>query len=445
MVMTQSTSRNAALDVQAALEHLIQETEQKLKQANPNLLPLFRQCFLNTIETTVELLDDDTTFVITGDIPAMWLRDSTAQVRHYLRLAKDDSSIRRVIRGMIRRQVQHLLIDPYANAFNQSANGHGHQTDKTQMHPAVWERKYELDSLCYPVQLIKDYVDATQDRSIFDENLHQMLRSIISVMQTEQRHDEQSSYSFERLGKDHPQSDTLPFDGKGTRTNFTGMVWSGFRPSDDACKFGYLVPANMFAVVILQWVIDFARDIYHDETLVKAAEKLRAEIHFGIQTYAIVNHPKFGHIYAYETDGYGNYNLMDDANVPSLLSLPYLGYCSADDPLYCATRAFILSDDNPYFFRGSLAEGVGSPHTERGYIWHIGITMQALTSTDPAEQNRLIDMLIATTAGTNFMHESFDPNQPENYSRSWFAWANSLFAEFILRWLNSSAQSSQSS
>jgi uncharacterized protein len=431
--MTPSTSLS---DAQSALAQLIQQTEQKLTQTKPALLPLFRQCFLNTIETTVELLDDDTTFVITGDIPAMWLRDSTAQVRHYLRLARENAGIRRVISGMIRRQVQYLLIDPYANAFNQSANGHGHQTDVTQMSPWVWERKYELDSLCYPIQLIKDYFDATQDRSIFDDNLHQMFRAVITVMQTEQHHDQQSPFSFQRLDEGIPPSDTLPFEGKGTPTNFTGMVWSGFRPSDDACKFGYLVPANMFAVVILQWIIDFAREIYQDEALASDAEKLRAEIQFGIETYAIVNHPKYGSIYAYETDGYGNYNLMDDANVPSLLSLPYLGYCSADDPLYRATRAFILSDDNPYFFRGTLAEGIGSPHTAYGYVWHIGITMQALTSTDAAEQARLIDMLLSTTAGTNFMHESFDPNQPENYSRSWFAWANSLFAEFILRWLN---------
>lgn len=432
--MTQPITLNQILAPQGALLQLVERTEQQLAGMKPELLPLFRQCFLNTIETTVELLGDDTTFVITGDIPAMWLRDSTAQVRHYLRLAAVDEGVKRVIRGLIRRQVWYLLIDPYANAFNESDNGHGHQDDLTQMSGWVWERKYELDSLCYPVQLIKDYVDATGDTSIFDDSLHQMLGSIVAIMQTEQHHDLQSPFSFERLG-DIPQSDTLPFAGKGTRTNYTGMVWSGFRPSDDACKFGYLVPANMFAVVILQWVAQFARDHYGDGELATAATKLRAEIQFGINTYAIVNHPKYGRIYAYETDGYGNYNLMDDANVPSLLSLPYLGYCTPDDPLYRATRAFILSDDNPYFFRGALAEGIGSPHTAHGYVWHIGITMQGLTSTDSAEQARLIDMLIATTAGTNFMHESFDPNAPENYSRSWFAWANSLFAEFILRWL----------
>jgi meiotically up-regulated gene 157 (Mug157) protein len=191
----------------------------------------------------------------------------------------------------------------------------------------------------------------------------------------------------------------------------------------------------MFAVVILGHVARFASDVYHDPALAEAAEKLREEIRFGVETYGIVDHPRFGRMYAYETDGYGNYNLMDDANVPSLLSIPYLGYCAPDDPLYRNTRAFVLSDENPYFYRGAQAQGVGSPHTPPGYVWHIGLIMQGLTSTDHAEQTRLLDMLIATTGGTNFMHEGFHPDDPGQFTRSWFAWANSLFGEFVLRWL----------
>jgi meiotically up-regulated gene 157 (Mug157) protein len=414
-----------------AVLRLIETAEKRLTQIEPKLLPLFRQCYLNTLESTVNLLDDGTTFVITGDIPAMWLRDSTAQIRPYLRLAAEDQTIRRIVAGMIRRHAQYLLIDPYANAFNQEANGHGHQDDQTQMNPWIWERKYELDSLCYPIQLLHDYVETTHDTSIFDETVHRMLQVIVATMQTEQHHDERSPYRFERQGV---ASDTLPLSGHGTRTNFTGMVWSGFRPSDDSCKFGYLVPANMFAVVILAYIANFACNIYHDQALAEAAEQLRADIQFGIETYAIVQHPRFGRIYAYETDGYGNYNLMDDANVPSLLSIPYLGYCAASDPLYQATRAFVLSDANPYYFSGQYARGIGSPHTPHSYIWPIALMMQGLTSTDADEQNELIQMLISTTANTNFMHESFQPDNPAAFTRSWFAWANSLFGEFILRW-----------
>src|SRR5689334_1341999 len=310
---------NLVIPSDSAVLRLVETTEKQLATYEPKLLPLFRQCYLNTLQTTVQLADDGTTFVITGDIPAMWLRDSTAQIRPYLPLAAEDEGIRRVVAGLIRRQAQYLLIDTYANAFNETANGHGHQADQTQMTPWLWERKYELDSLCYPIQLLNDYVQTTGDTSIFDETVHQMLQTVVATMQTEQHHDERSTYSFHRDGV---ASDTLPLGGHGTRTNYTGMVWSGFRPSDDSCKFGYLIPANMFAVVVLEHLIKFAREAYHDEALATVAIKLRDEIRFGIETYGVVRHPKFGRMYAYETDGYGNYNLMDDANVPSLLSIP---------------------------------------------------------------------------------------------------------------------------
>lgn len=415
---------------QSAVLRLVDATEKQLSTYEPKLLPLFRQCYLNTLQTTVNIDTDSTAFVITGDIPAMWLRDSTAQIRPYMSLAAEDEGIRQVIAGLIRRQARYLLIDPYANAFNQEPNGHGHQDDKTQMNPWIWERKYELDSLCYPVQLLNDYVETTHDTSILDDTIHRMLQLVVSTMQTEQYHDQLSPYTFERNAI---ASDTLPFGGRGTRTNFTGMVWSGFRPSDDSCKFGYLIPANMFAVVVLGHLSKYAREIYQNEALANAADRLRAEIQFGIETYGIVHHPRFGRMYAYETDGYGNYNLMDDANVPSLLSMPYLGCCASDDPLYVNTRAFVLSTENPYYVRGKCAQGIGSPHTPLGYLWPIGLIMQGLTSSDLTEQDALIQTLLSTTAGTNFMHESFHPDDPHKYTRSWFAWANSLFGEFILR------------
>lgn len=397
------------------------------------LLRAFRQCFLNTLETTVELLDDGSTFVITGDIPAMWLRDSTAQVRPYVRYAAQDPDVRRLIGGLIRRQAFYIGIDPYANAFNRAADGQGHHQDRTDNNPWLWERKYELDSLCYPVQLCADYVQATGDHSIFDAALHRAFTRIIEVIEREQQHDAHSPYYFERFNC--PPSDTLPFAGKGTRTNFTGLSWSGFRPSDDACKFGYLIPANMFAVVILGHLAGFARDHYRDAAMAARAERLGAEIDFGIQTYGLVDHPRFGRIYAYEVDGFGHYHLMDDANVPSLLSIPYLGYRPADDPIYQNTRAYILSPDNPYFYAGRAARGVGSPHTPERYIWPISLMMQGLTSADPGEQRAVLEALLATTADTYYMHESFHADDPAQYTRSWFAWANSLFSELVIRWV----------
>lgn len=210
------------------------------------------------------------------------------------------------------------------------------------------------------------------------------------------------------------------------------MTWSGFRPSDDACRYGYLIPSNMFAAVVLGYMEKFLKEQYQDEAMAKEAADLKAQIEEGIQKYGIVENETFGKMYAYETDGLGNYNLMDDANVPSLLSLPWLAYCSKDDPIYKNTRAFVLSKKNPYYYEGNCAKGIGSPHTPDQYIWHIALTMQGLTSDSQEERENLWNTLLSTDAGCEVMHEGFHCEKPEAFTREWFAWANSLFALFAL-------------
>ncbi len=415
-----------------ALPLAIQEAMKKADEAlrgNEKLRRMFRQCFPNTLETTTRLQEDGTTFVFTGDIPAMWLRDSSAQVRQYLPFAREDVELQRIIEGLIRRQIQYILIDPYANAFNEEPNYKRWDQDLTEQGPWVWERKYEIDSLCYPIQLSYLYWQATGKSGVFDSKFRQAVRTIIELWKTEQRHFERSQYLFGRT--QGPKSDTLRNNRMGMPVNYTGMTWSGFRPSDDACTFGYLVPSNMFAVVVLGYVEQIAREIYRDEELEQQAALLKEEIDYGIQTYGIYRHPVFGKIYAYETDGFGNYNLMDDANVPSLLSIPYLGYASKDDPIYLNTRRFVLSPENPYYYEGKAAKGIGSPHTPHKYIWPISLAMQALTSNDPQEIREVVDTLMRTDADTGFMHEGFHADDPSRFTRPWFAWANSLFAELI--------------
>lgn len=409
---------------------LLEEAETKLA-AFPKLLRMFKNCYPNTLETTTKVLDDQSVFVITGDIPAMWLRDSSAQVKHYLPLAAEDEQLQVLLAGLIRRQIAYIRLDPYANAFNEEANDNRYDQDLTELDPWVWERKYEIDSLCYPIQLSYLYWKATGRTDVFDESFRSAVHSVIALWRTEQRHAEQSPYRFARI--DCPPSDTLRNNRMGMPVNYTGMTWSGFRPSDDACTFGFLIPANMFAVVALRYVEEIASDIWGDAEVAQLAADLREEIDFGIQTYGTYLHPKYGKIYAYETDGFGNYNLMDDANVPSLLSIPYLSYSSFDDPIYLNTRNFVLSRDNPYYFEGKYANGIGSPHTPSGYIWPISLAMQALTSKEDAELREILKMLTETDADTGFMHEGFDPNNPVNYTRPWFAWANSLFGELIHR------------
>lgn len=414
-----------------SVARFLEKMDQKMKKM-PDLFPIFKQCYLNTLETTVENLPDGKTFIITGDIPAMWLRDSTAQVHVYLPLASADAGIAGLIKGLIRQQASFVIMDPYANAFNKAPNGRHNSDDHTEMSSWVWERKYELDSLCFPIQLLHDYWSATRDESLFDETIYAMLKRVIEVMLIEQRHDRYSRYSFQRDDVDRPL-DTLAGEGHGRPVNYTGMIWSGFRPSDDACTFGYHIPSNMFAVVVLKYAEEFLQKFYNDGQLAGRAGELRSEIEGGIQNYGLVNTPDFGRIYAYETDGFGNSLLMDDANVPSLLSIPYIGYRPAADPIYRSTRAFILSCRNPYFVTGRYASGIGSPHTGVGTLWPISLMIQGLTSADPVEQRNLLKVLTSTTAGTNFMHESFLPDDPSRFSRPWFAWANSLFAEYVIK------------
>ena len=261
------------------------------------------------------------------------------------------------------------------------------------------------------------------------DRYHKALRMSISVMRREQRHEE-SPYRFTR--KNCPPGDTLHHDGMGEPVAYTGMSWSGFRPSDDACRYGYLVPSNLFAAKVLKDAA-FLAGIMGDESLAGEARNLSAAISDGIRKYAIVNHPAFGDIFAYEVDGLGHSVLMDDANVPSLLSLPYLEAVKPDDPVYLNTRRFILSGENPYYYSGSAACGVGSPHTPEGYIWPIALCIQAMTSDNLDETERILHMLIRGHAGTGYMHESFDPDDPARFTRPWFAWANSMFGEMVYR------------
>ncbi|MHA7967659.1 glycoside hydrolase family 125 protein [Paenibacillus sp. CAU 1782] len=422
-----------------SVQGLIREVEEKLKD-RPKLARMFGNCYANTLITTLKPQSDGSVFVITGDIPAMWLRDSAAQVRPYLILAKEDQELAAMIEGVVRKQIQYILHDPYANAFNETADGRGHQNDDTVMTPWIWERKYEIDSLCYPIQLAYLLWNTTGKTSHLDNNFREACYSILKLWRTEQNHDEQSAYRFQRF--DCPASDTLPNEGKGTPSAPTGMTWSGFRPSDDACEYGYLIPSNLFAIVILDYMATIAVEILKDEELAKQAAALRSEIQAGTVKHATVEHPTHGTMYAYETDGLGGYNLMDDANVPSLLSLPYLGCCDINDPVYLNTRKFVLSEENPYYYSGTAAKGIGSPHTPEGYIWHISLAMQALTSQNKEEIEQLLNVLESTDAGTDFLHEGFHKDNPAEYTREWFSWANSLFSELILTYLGYSVPSS---
>ncbi len=418
-------------DLPQAVQEVLTEADTALAH-RPKLLKLFKNCFPNTLETTTKLMDDGTTFIITGDIPASWLRDSVEQVIHYLPLAKRDEDLQRIIGGLIKRHIQYVRIDPYANAFNESANDwHWNKNDGTEMSPWVWERKFEIDSLCFVVRLAYLYWKETELTDIFDESFRLAMEEIVNVFRTEQHHFEKSPYRFSRdNGIEH---DSLQNGGLGMPVNYTGMVWSGFRSSDDACDFHYNIPGNMFAVVALRQMQEFFEWIFRDQSYVLELKKLEQEIDRGIRLYGIYRHPEFGPIYAYETDGFGNYCLMDDAGTPGLMSIPYLGYTDADDPVYQNTRRFALSKENPFYYEGEAARGIGSPHTPPNYIWHMALSMQGLTAQTKEEKLEMIEMLENTDADTGFMHEGFHADDPEIFTRTWFAWSNSLFSQLVYK------------
>jgi meiotically up-regulated gene 157 (Mug157) protein len=395
---------------------------------------LFENCFPNTLDTTVRFSERGgrpDTFVITGDIEAMWLRDSSAQVWPYLPLAREDPALQRLLAGVVRRQAACILIDPYANAFNDGPKGSEWAKDLTDMKPELHERKWEIDSLCYPVRLAHGYWKATGDASAFDTEWRAAAAAVVRTLREQQRKDGPGPYSFRRVTS--VAYDTSPLGGYGNPTRKVGLVHSAFRPSDDACLFPFLVPSNHFAVVSLRQLAEISETVTRDAPFARECRALADEVAAALAAHALVPHPRHGTVWAYEVDGFGNALFMDDANVPSLLSLPYLGCAAPDDPAYVRTRRLVLSEDNPYFFRGRAAEGVGGPHVGLRMVWPLGIAMRALTSTSDAEIRLCLQMLRATHAGAGYMHESFDQDDPARFTRRWFAWANTLFGELVLR------------
>ncbi|MGH9608010.1 MAG: glycoside hydrolase family 125 protein [Terracidiphilus sp.] len=405
--------------------------------ADSKLRAMFQRCFPNTLDTTVfpgTFNGKPDTFIITGDIDAMWLRDSSAQVWPYLPFAKEDSKLAALLRGIVRRQARMILIDPYANAFMRSTSDpplpwavH----DKTEMKAGVGERKWEVDSLCYTLRLAHGYWRQTGDTSPFDAQWKAAAWKILETFQTQQRFHGKGPYSFER--QTFTPTDTLPLSGYGNPARPVGMIYSMFRPSDDACVYPLFVPANLFAVRSLVQLRELAASVVTDTKLTSACDRLIKSVQAALRQYGTVSHPQFGEIWAYEVDGYGNALMMDDANAPGLLSLPYLECCDLNDPIYQRTRQFAVSPSNPYFFQGTAAQGIGSPHTGLGKIWPLSIILRALTSNDDNEITMCVKWLRDTTAGADFMHESFDDDDPSKYTRPWFAWANTLFGELILK------------
>ena len=415
-----------------AVEETIIRIKNQIK--DPKLAWMFENCFPNTLDTTVKyqvINGRPDTYVITGDIDAMWLRDSSAQVWPYLPLCKNDEPLKLLVAGLVNRQTYYILKDPYANAFFEGDQTGEWHSDYTKMQPGIHERKWEIDSLCYPIRLAWHYWKTTGDTSIFSADWQKAAKLIVKTFKEQQRKDGLGPYRFER--KTTRQLDTMSNSGWGNPVKPVGLIASAFRPSDDATTFLFLIPSNLFAVISLSQMAEISEKVTNDSGFAAECRALSKEVDEAVKKYAIHEHLDYGKIYAFEVDGFGNKLFTDDANVPSLLSLPYLGCLDKKDPLYLRTRKYVWGQDNPYFFKGTKAEGIGGPHIGYDMIWPMSLILKAMTTDDEKEIKYCLKTLRDTDADTGFMHEAFHKDDPTKFSRKWFAWANTLFGELIVK------------
>ncbi|KAE8154755.1 hypothetical protein BDV25DRAFT_94682 [Aspergillus avenaceus] len=445
-----------------AVEEVIEDITSRI--VDKDLAQLFRNAFPNTLDTTIRWHSDDSsrpprpqrrdgaqwggpqTFVVTGDINAEWLRDSTNQLSGYQSLAKKDKKLHTLILGAINTQAEYVIKSPYCNAFQppppsgiQPVNNG--QDDK--VHPAyepsfVFECKYELDSLANFLALGTEFHEKTGSTEFLTERWYTALEILLRVLDeqslptfNEQDQYARNQYTFQRtttLG-----TETLSLAGIGNPLKHgTGLIRSAFRPSDDATILGFFIPPNAMMAIQLKKTADVIREagkIDLADQLLKRGE----DLDHAVREYGIVNHPKYGDVFAFEVDGYGSRILMDDANVPSLLSLPILGYVDREDTVYQNTRKMVLDKDgNPYYLSGSAFHGIGGPHIGLENAWPMSLLVQAMTSDSDDEITECIN-LVRNSSLLGLVHESINVNSIKDYTRPWFAWANSVFAQTILK------------
>ncbi|RHZ73828.1 hypothetical protein CDV55_105514 [Aspergillus turcosus] len=434
------------------------------RMVDMDLAQLFRNAFPNTLDTTIRWHTDGSTatkmtkkdgaqwqgpqsFIVTGDINAEWLRDSTNQLSGYQALAKKDKALYNLILGAINTQAEFVIQSPYCNAFQPpppsgiqpTSNG---QTDT--VHPAyepsvVFECKYELDSLAHFLTLGTQFFENTGSTEFLTDRWYMALNTLLKVLdaQSQPTFDEQgqyvtNQYTFQRLTT--AGTETLSLGGIGNPlNNGTGLIRSAFRPSDDATILGFFIPPNAMMSVQLKRTADAIKAAGGSTDLVKELRQRSEELDEAVKKHGIVNHPKYGDVFAFEVDGYGSRILMDDANIPSLLSLPLLGYVDEKDHVYRNTRKMILDKSgNPYYLTGSAFHGIGGPHIGLQNAWPMSLLVQALTSDSDAEITECIN-LVRNSSLLGLVHESINVNNIKDYTRPWFAWANSVFAQTILK------------
>ncbi|WPG98010.1 meiotically up-regulated protein [Acrodontium crateriforme] len=436
------------------VENVIENTMSQI--ADPDLKRLFENTYPNTLDTAVKWKgtaagsDEELTFLITGDINAMWLRDSSNQMQSYLPLLKasnSSDSLASLYRGVVNLHARYLLIDPYCNSFQPpiesgikpSTNGAASNDNVKPQYSTgqVFECKYEIDSLAAFLEVSTNYYTATQDSSFFKK--YQWVEAVNTILQVAQdqmipTYSSNGSvntlaYTFSR--QTDRASETEENDGTGNPfQSGTGLVRSFFRPSDDSTIFQGFIPGNMMFSRYLASTADIA-DSIGEHSLASKMKSLAAGIKKAINQHGVVNTPH-GPIYAYEVDGYGSQNIMDDANIPSLLSAPFFGFLDKRDMIYQNTRKLLLSSGNPYWMSGPAFTAIGGPHNGPGFGWPMASIMRIATTDDDSEITQQLQQLVSSTDGLGLIHESIYESDATRWTRQWFSWANGLFGQIIL-------------
>ena len=441
-----------------AVEDVVSKMEKTIK--DPDLYRLFQNAYPNTLDTAIKWkgfakgTDEELTFVITGDIDAMWLRDSANQMQSYLPVltaSSSNDSIASLYRGVINLHARYLLTSPYCNSFQAPvesgiAPAHNGAANSDWVTPNyspdfVFECKYELDSLAAFLEVSANYYTATKDLSFFGKyswvNAIKAVLKVAEEMKTPTYGEDgkvlNSPYRFTRVTP--RATETLANDGIGNPVaNGTGLIRSAFRPSDDSTIYQLFIPANMMFSAYLSSTADIMAKLNHTDaaSLSKQMKDLSSSIRQAIEQHGIVNHPKYGKIYAFEVDGFGAQTIMDDANIPSLLSAPFLNYTDTSDPVYKNTRSLVLSSSNPYFMRGPAFTAIGGPHAGPAYAWPMAAIVRILTSDDDDEIRGQLKMLLGGTSELGLIHESVNSWNEWDFTRQWFSWANGLFGQMVL-------------
>ncbi|KAI4188930.1 MAG: hypothetical protein L6R41_001816 [Letrouitia leprolyta] len=443
------------------VEKVIDDLTSRMK--DKDLARIFENAFPNTLDTTVRWHVDGTSekprkrkkdtmgdnghwdgaqsFIVTGDINAEWLRDSTNQLAQYQVLAKKDKRLESLILGAINTQAEFVIESPYCNAFQPppssqvppSSNG-----QEDSVHPAYEPTKYEIDSLANFLALGNQFFKSTGCKRFLHDRWYLAIETLLEVLDEQAKPTfdlktgrfQGNEYLFRR--KTTAGTETLNLDGLGNPLNGgTGLIRSAFRPSDDATILGYFIPGNAMMATELKRTATMLKAV-GKSNLANRLQERGDSIEKGIYEHGVVTHKRYGDVFAFEVDGYGSSIIMDDANLPSLLALPLMGFVSKDDKVYQNTRKMILEQaGNPYYLEGPAFGGIGGPHIGLEHPWPLSRLVQAMTSDDDDEILNALQS-VRSSSRLGLVHETINVDLITDYTRSWFAWANSVFAQTIL-------------